>query len=31
VKAVCKNVNTPSGIQVLDEPLELSTTDHAAV
>jgi hypothetical protein len=28
VKAACKNVETPSGIQVPDEPLELSVIDH---
>ena len=29
VKAACRNVETPSGIQVPDEPLELSTMGHS--
>jgi hypothetical protein len=29
VKAVWKNVETPSGIQVPDEPLERSVVDHS--
>jgi hypothetical protein len=29
VKAACENVETPSSIQVLDEPLELSSPDHS--
>ena len=30
VKAAWKNVDTPSGIQVFDEPLGLSVADHSA-
>ena len=31
VKAACRNVNRPLGIQVPSEPLELSTLDHSSV
>jgi hypothetical protein len=30
-EAAGKNVETPSGIQVLDEPVELSNADHSVL